>query len=123
MRIRIARYNFFKRFLYLLLDLFFFVSIAYVINMYSPYNNIALPFTSFALSAIDILYALLLFFCSFLMKTLTGHFIHGVSLGILIIGIMLLKVNNFFQISLIGLLVLLIFVLEFAFWPHKSAKK
>ncbi len=123
MQIKIRKINIFNRFFYLLLTLISFASIVYVINMYSPQDNINFQIDAFKLSSVFLLYLLIFLFFLFLMKTLTRHFVHGLSLGIFVLGFLLLKSNNFFQPSLIGLLVLLIFVVEFAFWPKRNKQQ
>ncbi len=123
MQIKIFRFNIFNRFFYLLLTLISFATTVYVINMYSPQDTIDLQIYSFKLSSVYAVYFLIFLFCLFFMRAMTRHFIHGISLGIFVISLLLLKSNNFFQASLIGLLVLLVFVLEFAFWPKRNKQQ
>lgn len=123
MRVHMERPTFLARLFYLFITLLFIAGLIYIIISFSPKQPIPLPYTNLMLNSTFVLYADLLLCCLFLLKTLTRHFIHGLSLGIFIISLLFLKTNNYFQLYLIGLLCLLIIAIEFAFWPGKRKFK
>lgn len=56
-------------------------------------------------------------------KAITTRFIHGISIGIFLDALLILKTNNVLQPFLIILLVILIIALEIAFWVGGKGSK
>jgi len=107
-----------KRFLYFFFSLICLVVMMWIIIYTSP--NQVLPLQSFLVPFYWFFYGALFGFFLFLSKAITTRFIHGISLGIFAIALLLLKTNNLFQPFLIGLLVVLVIALEIAFWQRKK---
>lgn len=118
MKIHLHKPKFLGRLIYLLLTMLSLGGLVYLIVSFSPTASFQINGQTIQIGIL--FFTLMFLFFAFLLKMLTNHFIHGISLGILSVGLLELKINNLFQNYLLALLLLFSIAIEFAFWPKRK---